>query len=420
MSRTVTNGVGRPGENSLVTIMFFAGGVVFLDRFGITYLLPQIGSELKLDNSQLALLVSVTAVTWAISSLTFSVLSDRIGRKKPIIIASLVLFSLSVGLTGLAPNFGVMLLLRALLGFFEGPALPIIQSAVAGVSTPSRRGRNLGLVIAGSAVFGSALAPAVMIGIASATGWRAAFPVVAIPGFAISILVAIFYKERRTPAEATEPLRFREFASVVRSRNVLLAVVGTTLLIAYTIGFGTFSTQYLSDRGLSARELTLVLTTYGIAVALANVVTPTLSDRIGRKPALYVALICAAVVPVFFLLLADTIPLLMLALLVAVLGGGALTIFTYVVPAESVPSSLVATAFAVQIAFGETLGGALGPQIGGAIADVTGDLGNAMVLYAALPVVALFVAYFLKETAPRKVRSPAAPEMTALAEIAST
>ena len=77
-------------------------------------------------------------------------------------------------------------------------------------------------------------------------------------------------------------------------------------------------------------------------------------------------------------------------------------------------------AFAVQIAFGETLGGALGPQIGGAIADVTGDLGNAMVLYAALPVVALFVAYFLKETAPRKVRSPAAPEMTALAEIAST
>ena len=417
MSRASMAAAGRSAENSLVTIMFFAAGVVFLDRFGITYLLPQIGAELKLDGTQLALLVSVTAITWAISSLVFSVISDRIGRKKPIIVASLVLFSLCAGLIGLAPNFGVMLLLRAFIGFFEGPALPIIQSAITGASTPSRRGRNLGLVIAGSAVFGSALAPAIMIGIATATGWRAAFPVVAIPGLLISILVAIFYQEDRATADVAEPLRLREFGIVVRNRNVLLAVVGTILLIAYTIGFGTFSTQYLSKRGLSAGELTLVLTTYGVAVALGNVVTPTLSDRIGRKPALYIALICAALVPVFFLLLAGAVPLLMLALVIAVLAGGALTIFTYVVPAESVPTSLVATAFAVQIAVGETLGGGLGPQIGGAIADATHDIGNAMIFYAVLPIVALVVVPFLHETAPGKLRVPVIRDVDELPEV---
>lgn len=37
MTATTTTPVRRRDENMLVTVMFFAAGIVFLDRFGITY-----------------------------------------------------------------------------------------------------------------------------------------------------------------------------------------------------------------------------------------------------------------------------------------------------------------------------------------------------------------------------------------------
>lgn len=396
--------VDRGREYTLVTVGFFAAGIVFLDRFGITYLFPQIGADLHLNASQLGSLVSVTAVAWAVSSLVFSVLSDRIGRKKPIIVASLVLFSLAVGLVGLAPNYAVMVLLRAIIGFCEGPAIPILQSAVAKASSPERRGRNLGIVIAGTAVIGGALAPSIMIGLGQTVGWRAAFPIVTVPGLVVAALVAVFYRETRSVGVDADRVRFRDFGTVIANRNVLLAVVGSIVMIGYTIGFSAFAPQFLSTRHVGPGSATLILTLYGIAGAIGNIVAPFVSDRIGRRPALIVAAVCSGLVPLFFVLFSGAVPVLLVSLVVAVMGGGCLTIITYVVPAESVSRELVATAFALQIAIGETLGGALGPQIGGAIADATHDLGNALLLYAAAPVLVVVVALLLRETAPRRTR----------------
>lgn len=388
-------------QNTLVVIMFFAAGVVFLDRFGITYLFPDIAPELKLNNSQLGSLVSVTAITWAISSLLFSILSDRLGgRNKPIIIGSLVLFSLTVGFVGLAPDYGTMVLLRALIGFFEGPALPLIQAAVARASSPERRGRNLGFVIAGTAVIGGALAPSIMVGLATALGWRLAFPFVAVPGLVVAVLVGVFMRNDRTVARPEDRVTLRAFGQVIANRNVLLALVGSIVFIGYTIGFGAFAPQFLATSGVSPAVSTLVLTVYGVLGALGNVIAPLVSDRFGRRPALLIASVCAGLVPLFFVLFVHSTALLLVSLVVALMAGGSLAIITYVVPSEAVPRELVATAFALQIAVGETLGGALGPQLGGAIADATHSLANALLLYAAAPVLVVVVALLLKETAP--------------------
>ncbi|WP_067461176.1 MFS transporter [Actinomadura macra] len=393
---------GADRQNTLVVIMFFAAGIVFLDRFGITFLFPQIGGDLHLNHSQLGSLVSVTAVTWAISSLIFSVLSDRFGgRTKWMIVASLVLFSCAVGLIGLAPNYGVMLLLRAIIGFCEGPALPLIQGAVARASSPERRGRNMGIVIAGTLLIGSALAPSIMIGLATALSWRLAFPLVAIPGILVAILVAVFMREDRSADPDARRITARDFRLVLANRNVPLALVGTTVCIGAIIGFGTFAATYLSEEGLSKGTATLVLTVYGCIVALGSIIAPAVSDRIGRKPALFVAAICSGLVPVFFVLFAHSVPLLLISLVVGLMAGGSLTLITYVIPGESVPRELMATAFALQIAVGETIGGALGPQIGGAVADATHDLKNALLLYGAAPILLAVVALLLRETAPR-------------------
>jgi MFS family permease len=68
-------------ENTLVAILFLTWGTVFLDRMSQLYLAPYIVPEFHLTHSQVGMLASVLAITWAISTLVFGALSDRIGRR---------------------------------------------------------------------------------------------------------------------------------------------------------------------------------------------------------------------------------------------------------------------------------------------------------------------------------------------------
>jgi MFS family permease len=401
---------GSP-RNTLVPIMFFAAGIVFLDRFGITYLFPEIGPQLGLDNSQLGSLASVTAVAWAISSVVFSVLSDRFGgRTKPIIVTSLVLFSVVSGLVGLASNYETMLLLRALVGICEGPVLPLVQAAVARRSSPQRRGRDLGIVIAGVAVIGQAAAPGIMVGLAGTVGWRLSFPVTGLAGVIVAVFVAVFMKPDALVGEDVSGVRVRDFRLVIANRNILLALVGSIVCIGWTVGFGAFAPQFLASERLTPATSALVLTVLGIATAAGSVVAAIASDRFGRKAALFVAAICMGLLPLFFVLFVHAVTVLLICLVAGLMAGGALNLITYVVPGESVPAQLAATAFSVQIAAGELVGGAIGPQVGGAIADATGHLANALLLYAAAPILLVVVALLLRETAPGKLHGGASED----------
>lgn len=401
-------------QNTFVVVMFFAAGIVFLDRAGITYLFPDISRDLGLNDSQLGSLASVTAVGWAISSVVFSVLSDRFGtRTKPIIVTCLVLFSLASGFVGLAPNYRTILLLRALLGICEGPVLPLVQAAVARASSPERRGRNLGTVFAGSMVIGGAAAPSIMFGLAGSLGWRLSFPVTAGAGIVVAILVSVFMHEDRANAGVADQVRLRDFRLVVANRNVLLTLIGSVVCIGWTIGFGAFAPQFLATEGLSSGMSTLVLTVSGVLMAVGAVVASTVSDRVGRKLALFVAAVCLGLIPLFFILFAHSVSVLLVSLIVSLMAGGALNLVTFVVPGESVPANLAATAFAVEICAGELIGGALGPQAGGVIADTTHNLANGLLLYALAPILVVIVSLLIRETAPRKRRGAAVPDAMA-------
>ena len=105
-------------ENTLVAILFLTWGTVFLDRMSQLYLAPYIVPEFHLTHSQVGMLASVLAITWAISTLVFGALSDRIGRR-PILIPAVFAFSILSWLSGIAHSFHQLLLIRALMGIAE-------------------------------------------------------------------------------------------------------------------------------------------------------------------------------------------------------------------------------------------------------------------------------------------------------------
>ena len=181
----------RGRETGIVLLLAVAAGLVFLDRIGIAFVFPAIRDELGLSNAQLGMSMAVTSIAWAFSTIIFCFLSDVLGgRAKLFVVLSLVAFSVATALIGLAYSFAALLAIRALIGALEGPAIPLMQSIVARISSPHRVGLNLGIVTGGLGLLGGALPPVLMVGLAASFGWRGAFFVLAVPGFLLAVLVA--------------------------------------------------------------------------------------------------------------------------------------------------------------------------------------------------------------------------------------
>ena len=69
-------------ENKLVTIFFFSIGFVFFDRLAINYLIPFIQQDFTITNTQIGMIGSALAITWAISGPLGGFLSDKVKNKK--------------------------------------------------------------------------------------------------------------------------------------------------------------------------------------------------------------------------------------------------------------------------------------------------------------------------------------------------
>src|SRR5690606_13769416 len=98
------------------------------DRLAITFLFPQIAAELSLTNKHLGILSSVLALTWAVFGFLLPSWCDARGTRKPMLVAAVVVFSLTSALSGVVSGFASLLLIRAVMGVAEGPVLPLAQT----------------------------------------------------------------------------------------------------------------------------------------------------------------------------------------------------------------------------------------------------------------------------------------------------
>src|SRR5688572_3801661 len=147
-------------QPALVALLSLNFGIVFFDRNALNFLMPFVQPELGLSNTQVGLTAAALSFTWAISGFLVGGLSDRIGRRKPIIIAATVAFSLCSVLSGLATSFAILIGARLLMGVAEGGILPVSQSLTAAEVSPERRGLAMGVMQNfGSNLLGSTAAP---------------------------------------------------------------------------------------------------------------------------------------------------------------------------------------------------------------------------------------------------------------------
>jgi DHA1 family tetracycline resistance protein-like MFS transporter len=212
-------------------------------------------------------------------------LSDRFGRR-PVLLLSLVAFSLNYALMGLAPNLAWLFVGRALTGI-AGAVYAPAMAYVADVSPPEKRAQGFGLI---GAMFGLGfiVGPA-LGGFLGELGPRAPF-------FAAALLAALNFvygalvlpeslpKERRRAFSLARANPLGTLSAFRGQRRVLgLMLVAFFWQLAFHVYPSTWSYFAIAKFGLSPREIGATLALSGLSMTIAQgFLTGRIVARIGE------------------------------------------------------------------------------------------------------------------------------------------
>lgn len=177
----VVTHAGGPARARVVTLFALVLALNGADASTVGAIAPQLESGLHIDNTEIGLLSSVSLLVGAIATIPVGLLVDRT-KRLPLLALSIILWSLASLFSAFAGSFSGLLLTRVALGAVAASAGPAISSLTGDYFAADERGRIWSYILVGEAA-GTAFGFIVSGSVASVFGWRAAFLVLAIPGF---------------------------------------------------------------------------------------------------------------------------------------------------------------------------------------------------------------------------------------------
>ncbi|MEU7038380.1 MFS transporter [Streptomyces sp. NPDC046237] len=360
----------------------------YMSRQALNAVFPMLKAEWLLSDARLGSLSGIVALMVGLLTFPLSLVADRWGRVKSLVIAA-TMWSLATLGCAVAASYGQMFLGRLFVGIGEAAYGSVGIAVVLSIFPVAMRATLSGTFIAGGA-FGSVLGVAIGGAVAQQFGWRWAFGVMGVFGLVLALIYAVVVKERKlTPqgqSAATgdsgaargqlKTLLPRLFSSV----SVVSAYIGSGLqlfiagsLIAWLPSyFNRYYDMLPAKAGATAGLFALVI---GVGMILGGIASDRLSRRFPvRKWA--VAISCSVgsliLLMITFRLPAGPVQLLVLALGTLLCAGTAGPGAAMV--ANLTPAAVAATAFATLTLAQSLLGLAPGPAVTGFLADRLGLL----------------------------------------------
>jgi MFS family permease len=176
--------VGGPARARVVGLFGAVLALSSADAATVGAVAPQLEHALHIGNAKVGLLSSVALLIGAVFVVPVGPLVDRITRV-PLLSISIILWSVASLASAFAGSYSSLLLSRLALGAVTATAGPAIASLTGDYFPARERGRIWSYILAGEAI-GTAAGFMLSGAVASIISWRAAFVLLAIPGFVLA------------------------------------------------------------------------------------------------------------------------------------------------------------------------------------------------------------------------------------------
>jgi len=258
------------GRNRQFRLLFFCLLVIGAGNSMLLAVAPPLVRELRLPDSSVGWIFSLSALLWVVMSPGWGRLSDRIGRK-PVAALGLGAYAVSMALFGLVVMLGQagvivgawlfiwLMLARAIFGAFGSASSPAAQAYIADRTTRMERTEQLAALTAAFAM-GQAFGPAICAALAAKFGLVFPIWLIALLAAVASFMVWRYLPENTPPKTERPRGEWRESMKLITDKRLsafliygfaLSVVAGVTVQV-----FGLFTMDRLGASGESGAELT--------------------------------------------------------------------------------------------------------------------------------------------------------------------
>lgn len=266
---------------SLWLLVFAASSQVMI----ISPILPKIGVELNTSESLLGYLVTVYASMIGVFAIIMGPLSDKIGRRKILLIGS---FGMTIALLlhSMANSFSSLLILRAFAGMAGGVLSGSAVSYVGDYFPYEKRGWANGWIMSGIAM-GQILGIPLGTFLAEVHGFK--FPFILFGCIMGLTTILIFFKLPQPNVELqiskiTLRSTFKKYIDLLKQQDIKAVAVSYLLMFLSLSIFLIYLPAWLTKEfGVSLTEIGWLFFAGGIINAITGPNAGKLSDQIGRK-----------------------------------------------------------------------------------------------------------------------------------------
>lgn len=390
--------------NRSLLLIFLGYTCVYLDKNIISLSIIPIAQDLGMNAGQKGLVLSAFFLGYTLFQIPFGFLGNRLGTRKVMIFAILLIGTLMICL-GFGFSLFYLLFIRFIAGSFAHAGYP---SAVSGFVTkevePAKRGAVQSSMIASSG-FAGIVGPLLVAPLLTFVGWKMTYFI-----YGSIVLVIGLIMVRGIPKTAGVPLVTANqsnvsFIKMIKDRNVWVMVFAAFFINAAVYGMTGWIASYLVDEfQLSMNNMAMMTALIGLVMMISAIFAGSAVSRYFKNREKQVILVASIAGGLVSFLLSKSqsliLSMLFLAIAVAAASVGFATLMS--LPVKLFAEREVSTKYAIINAIGVS-GGFFAPMIIGALVNTSGSYEGAFTFIALVFVLAGVVSLAIRSNSEKEM-----------------